>query len=216
MMATTTEVTAARYTDALAAALRLFDGGRGTVALSGRSLHGIGEQDAHIAPPFDVPLAVLQLLVDGYSLRLGLATRSRQVLAEFPCAWTLWRPATRFDKITGYRHAVEPAAPEAIAAALATMPVPSVLVDAGPEVWAGWRLLEPLDLRRSADQARAAQVALATRLGGDIAAAEGLGGLAPFAGRVRYWNNTIPDFITIAEVELTRRYTLDELTKEAS
>jgi hypothetical protein len=207
------EQQATTYTDRLSAALRLFNGCRGTVTIAGRSLHGFGEQGALIAPPFDqgVPLPVLQLLVDGYSLRLSPATRSGQALAEMPFLWVLWRPATRFDKITGYRHAVEPAAQAAIADALATMPLPSVLVDAGPEVWAGWRLAEPFDLLHQTTEARGAQVALAERLGGDVKTAEDLSATLPLAGVIRNWNNIQREYIEITIAEPARMYRVEQL-----
>jgi hypothetical protein len=207
-----TEQQATTYTDRLGAAMRLFADCRGSVTIAGRSLHGFGEQLAHIAPPFDVPLAVLELLRDGYSLRLSPATRSGQTLAELPFLSVLWRPQSEFSRETGWRHVVTAEAQAAVAAALAMMPPASLLIDAGPEVVAAWRLVEPLDLRHAADQARAAQVQLAERLGGDVKTAEDLAAFLPLAGRVRNWNVTVPDFIELAVVEPGRpEYTIEQL-----
>ena len=126
--------------------------------------------------------------------------------------WTLWRPATRFDKTTRWRHAVEPAAQEAIAAAL--MPAPSVLVDAGHEVWAGWRLQMPFDLTREADQAQAAQAALAARLGADVETAKDLDAPLPLCGVIRNWNANPPNRIEIVVAEPERRYDVEQLLKQ--
>lgn len=214
-MTATTDVTAARYTDGLIAALRLFDGCRGTVVIDARSLHGFGQQGAHVTPPFEqgVPLPVLQLLLDGFSLRIAPATRSGQALAELPFAWALWRPATRFDRSTGHRHAVEPDAAAAIAATLAGMPPASLVIDAAHEVVAAWRLEHPVNLTRDADQARDLQTELAQRLHADADVARDLAAFLPLGGVVRNWNVARPDHIQIVTVLPERRYDVEQLLK---
>jgi hypothetical protein len=212
MMATTTEPTAARYTDRLAGALCLFNSCRGRVAIAARSLHGFGESGALLVAPFDhVPLPVLQLLLGGMQLRISPGTRSGQQLLELPILAVLWRPESAFSRETKWRHVVTAEAHAAIAETLGAMLAPSVFVDAGPEVWAGWRLERPFDLTREADRAQAAQVALAARLGTDVETAKDLGAPLPLCGVIRNWNANPPDRIEIVVAEPTHTYTIDQV-----
>jgi hypothetical protein len=199
------------YADTLAAVLRCFEGCKGSVIVVGRTLSGLGQQDAHLSPPFDaLPMPVLNLLADGFSLRLSPATRSGQALDELPFLSILWRPKTVFSKATAWRHAVDPEAAAQIAAALATMPAPSLLIDAGPEVWAGWRLTEPVDLRQQLDAARVTQAALAQRLDADVQTAEDVTATLPFAGPVRNWG-AHPPFIEVVIAAPERTYRIEQL-----
>jgi hypothetical protein len=205
-------------TESIKRLLRVFDDCKNAHAmLSARSISGISSTSLRCPlPARDVPLAALHLLISEHSLRIAPAPKAGEAYRYLPLLWCLWRPASEFSHGTGWRHTVTEDARAAIATALAGMPPPSIHVEAGPEVWAGWRLIEPIDLRAQGDQAREFLRELAQRLGGDVERPQDFAVDLPVAGVVRNWNGSTPDLIEIVTVEPTRRYPITELLKEGT
>jgi hypothetical protein len=205
----------------IADVLRLFDQAPGQVYVDARSLDGIGHESTQISPPFPcgVPLPQLSLLADNWGVRLAPFACDGGRWVAAPLLVALWRPQILVQtSAQGVCRVVTPDAEAAIAAGLRVMPPPTVAVDAGHEVWAGWALETPIT-----DMARAGDLlcAVAARVGADAeafaaldkahtsAARESL--TLPLGGIIRNWNNQPPEYVRVLDVAPSRRYTLDAL-----
>jgi hypothetical protein len=204
------------YAAQLRALVACFAGSAGRLDLEARSFGGVGQEHLAVWPKADaLPLAALNLLRDDWSLRLAAVPRAADghTLADVPIVLVLWLPRTLFSADTGWRYQVDPAAHAAIARALETMPAPSVLVDGGHELWAGWRLEAPL---RDLPHATRVLTTLAARLGGT---SEPLADLPhwslPFAGPIRNWHDAPREDVTILEADPTRCYALEAIEENA-
>ena len=189
-----------------------FEGCRGDVAYRTRSLDGFHAGYGVASPPFTdgVPLPMLAVVNDDLELRISpFTTVGVGHLSDLPMIVALWRPAVTFDR----SHVVTPDGQAAVAAAIAAMMPPSVLVDAGPEVWAAWTLDAPVR-----DQA-AAVVALrdvALKAGADVDVLSDLHAFTlPLAGPIRNWNRTDLEFIRVEHVDETARYPLSAILSAA-
>jgi hypothetical protein len=201
-----------RYTDQLLAVLQCFDLTQGVIALTDRSVNGVRQSCLILHPPCrSVPMNLLTLLNQDVPVRLPVLTRnpSGQTLVDLPVAIAYWRPRTRFDRSTHWRRVVEPDAQHAITTALRTMPAPSILIDGGSAVWAGWQLDKPIRDRRQID---AVLQAIAERLGADTRAPADLQHFeVPLGGPIPDFGNLTPRYTLIAVADASRRYTLDAL-----
>ena len=207
-MIVTAEPTAPTRTEQLAGVLQCI-AGSGSVVLRSRTYDGIGEQDLIVTPPYSLPLPLITLILDRWSVRLAPITRAAGgQLLDLPTAFVVWHPPT---EVVDRAPRVTAAAQRTIAAALRTMPPVSLLIDGAHEVVAGWRLERPLtDLH----QAKALLVGLAERLGGETTPLEDLAAFdVPFAGIVRNWSGTNHEYIHLDEVNPTRRYALTALAQ---
>ena len=201
-------MTAPAYTDRIAAALACFNAPRdGTLTLAARTYEGIGASSAILHPPFAVdglPLALLNLLNDGFTLRVDLVTRSGPTALWLPMLIARWTLKSSF--ISSRRlHVVSVSGLAGVRAMIATMPAPTLQVHAGPEVWAGWRLTQPLPAKAAGPALRR----LAEQLAADPI--ENLADTLPLAGAVRNWSNVPREYITIVDVDPSREYELADL-----
>lgn len=200
-------------TERLWAVLRLFLVEGEALDLDARTRDGFGEKTFTVPWAADgLPLALLRDLTERWTFRLHPAARAADgTVRVVPALVVLFRPSTDFHE---RRHIVTAAGQTAIAAALALMPRPSLVVDAGPEVWASWALDRPLaDL----GQAQTLLRRLAAHLGGDAEAVQDLRALTlPIAGPIRSWNTADPETIVIEHVDPTLRYTRAELEEMIS
>jgi hypothetical protein len=197
-----------RLTDRLEALLQCFDDARAPVLFDLRSFRGFEHEQHFWAPPFQqVPMLLMQRLLEGFSLRLALVTREPGYLVDAPVLAAVWRPARKFHD---GRWVLCSESQAAIRTALATMPAPSVLVDGGHEVWAGWRLIGPI----SWQHAEEILPGLAGRLGALDLPARLSTLTLPLAGPVRSRETPEPETIEIIEADPTRRYLIAELLQE--
>lgn len=114
--------------------------------------------------------------------------------------------------MTGWRHAVDAAAAEAIRETLAGFPLPpAFIVDAKREVWACWPLADPLPVDGDPAPGVALLEAMARRLGGDLNAAQNLATPYPAAGPIRNWTTNPPERIEILEVAPGQTYNLEQI-----
>jgi hypothetical protein len=193
-----------KYTTRVAAALRLFES-EGPVHMVARSVSGIDSPARLVAaPPFadTLPGNVLKVLADReMNLRVRPVIETVAGRFRWPLLFVMWRPPVRR---AGRQWELEDGARERILASLATMPKPSVLIDGGFELWAGWRLDDAID---GLQQGRAALGQLGDALG---AGAFGDDITLPLAGAIRGrdWNDAEID---ISEVDLDTGYTVTEI-----
>jgi hypothetical protein len=152
---------------------------------------------------------LLQALADGAEVRLhaaAVAADSRFV--ALPWLAAVWRPKVTFSRASHWIRVIMPEHQRPIREALASMPVPSLLVDGGHEVAAYWLLDRPIRDEREAGRALAR---LAEKLGAEAPPASVADLEIPLAGRARNWN---PDSsITLVSVDLTRRYGVADLVE---
>jgi hypothetical protein len=194
------------FTEKFARVLQCFDARRAALLLDARSFDGIGQQQELLTLPCPdgVPRHVLGLVRDGWTLRIlpaAVANLSQQI--DLPAAIVVWRPRTAFKNRT---HVVTDEGQATIAAAIATMPPPSIVVDAGPEVWGAWRLDQPIT-----DLARAHRLlsTLADRLGGDTSILANLATFSvPICGPIRSWNSERREHIRIELAHPNQVYAL--------
>lgn len=173
-------------------------------AITAQPLDGVGRRTVTVHPPFaSVPFQIVQLLDDDFSLTVPVASCD---VAGVPQALHMvisrWRPETAFGSLDGDRkgHHVTQAGYAAVETALATMPPPSVRVDAGPDQWAGWTLATPmLDL----SAAQTLLDAIAARVGGEPIT---LTTAVPLAGWVRNFGNQHRTSIHVVEADASRVY----------
>jgi hypothetical protein len=207
----TTTAAVRQFSERVLALLRLFDRCRGHVLVDARTLSGIGHEQLHVDLPVPsfLPTPVADALLDNLSLRLS----SRAVDGtprDLPFLFAVWRLASDFSRETNYRHVVRPEEQARVRAALAGFSLsPAFVLDSGPEVAAVFSLTEPLALDDPA-RANALLRRLAQRLDADVDSAR-VTALIPFAGPVRNWNTTDPDYVEILDVEPTARYSLAEI-----
>lgn len=213
-------VTRQRYSAAIAAVLRCFESDA-HVSIESHSSAGFGHEhylvNARALAGEGPPVAVLRTIAAGWSVRVAPFTRAASYGSpELPVLFCLWRPKTGFghspfDSTSGHMHHVTEEAITAITTALATLPAPSILVDAGPEVWAGWRLKAPLrDMQAAIEALRS----LAVRLGGeppDARDATFSSVTLPLAGVIRNWNQNPPESIAVTHAAADRLYDLEAL-----
>jgi hypothetical protein len=201
-------VRAPAYVDRIAGVLQCFNTAKdGTLTLSASTYEGFGQSAAVLTPPFAVDglaLPVLNLLSDGFSLRVDVVTRSGPSALWLPMAVARWTLKATFLS-TQRRYVVSEHQRAGVRAALALMPAPSVQVEAGPEIWAGWRLKQALPakaagaaLRRLAEQVHADPI-------------ENLTNTVPLAGQVRNWTRMPVEFVTVVAVDPSRAYDLADL-----
>lgn len=186
----------------------------GHVYVDTRTLDGFGHENLHLPTSFELgaPILLLKALAAGWSARVAPMTWDGGYWCALPALFAVWRPFTE--------HALTTEGQAAVTAGLALMPPPSVLVDAGPEIWASWVLDTPIT---NLPIARAALRSLAARVGGD---GEMFGALdqptcvdplllerltLPLGGPIRNWFTEPREYISVAAVDLTRRYSLDSL-----
>jgi hypothetical protein len=205
-------------TERIAALLTAFNtpalGGRRVVEIQSNTHHGGPWRLDPMILPFsqEVPLVVLKLITEGNGLFVTpfvFEHRGILVPSALPVVFACWRPKTqRVDIGTEKsRHIVLADEKKVIAAALEVMPPPTMLVDAGPDVWAGWALTEPMvDLvaaHRLLNSLSAALKAMPVNENArDV--------LLPFAGIVRNWNAG-RERVDIVSVDPSRRYSPSEI-----
>jgi len=202
------------FTQKVTAALQCFAGANGQITLDMRTMCGIGHEVSTIAVGDPVPLWLWHRLNDGRTVRVSPFTSAGQL----PFLFALWRPAVEFRD----KHTVTSEASDAIVSALAPMPLPSILIDAGPEVWAAWRLPRAVSMAEGLIALRQ----IGQHLAANVAMLQDPWSLTlPLAGPVRNWNVTDPDQIEILEANpaivlasslpfLTQEHTTDEPQKD--
>ena len=204
---------AATLTARLTDVLRCFALGHGAITIDARTLDGIG----HLAgeqirgPIKHTPLHILKLLSDGFSLRIAPYTKGTDGRpVDLPMLFACWHLARTFD--SDGRPVIESAAARPVRQALATMPRPSVLVDARHEVWAGWQLSKPL----SPSAAPGLLSKLAARLGAvEMTWSELEGCHLPLVGTIRNWSTVHIEDIEILEADPLRQFSIDEVINSA-
>jgi hypothetical protein len=204
----------------IADVLRLYNRLPGQVYITARTLDGFGSHAMQLPPAFEagVPMPLLALLRDDWSIRIAPFTWDGGHWCALPMLVAIWRPSTTFLSAER-RHIVTPEGEASVIAGLGAQRPPTVIVDAGPEVWAAWWLDEPIT---DATVARTALRTLAARVGGDADLFAAIGQTEtdrvrlealtlPLGGVIRNWNNQRPEHIRVLKVEPSRRYPLDAL-----
>jgi hypothetical protein len=196
------------YTDKLAHALAVFDGASGVIKCDCRSLEGIGHETLALTPgPMreGVPMPLLEMIAANWGVRVPPFTQT--IAGDFvalPFAFALWHPPTTLRK---RQRLITPEGRRMITEALAPMPPASLVIWAGTEAWAGWRLTRPITNQH---QALALVNRLTARLGsGPIQTLSGL--TLPFCGAIRNWTIDPVEHVTIAAAAPAIRYTTHEL-----
>lgn len=193
--------------------LRCFARGQGAITIDARTMDGIGHlAGQQIANPVNhTPLHILKLLADGFSLRIAPVTKATDGRpVDLPMVFAYWRLARTMDGEG--RPTIEPAAARPVRQALATMPRPSVLVDARHEVWAAWQLAKPL----SPSEAPRVLSALAARVGAVEMKWDELGAChLPLVGAIRGWSTIHVEDIEILEADPLRQFSVDEVINSA-
>jgi hypothetical protein len=205
-------------TERIAALLTAFNapslGGRRVVEIQSNTYHGGPWRLDPALLPFsnEVPLFVLKLITERNGLFVTpfvFENRGLWIASALPLVFASWRPRTqRVDIGTAQsRDIVLAEEKRSITAALESMPPPTLLVDAGPDVWAGWALTEPMvDLVAAHQLLNRLSVALkavpVSENARDV--------LLPFAGIVRNWN-VGREQVDIVSVDPSRRYSLSEI-----
>ena len=190
------------YVEQFIAALRLFRA-KGAVHIDLRTYSGIGHRSLVLEPAAlaDPPgsqnlTSLVQAVADGFTARISPLT-SR---GEIPLAFVVW--PMKFT-LRHRQFVVTDASDGCQRAALTMVLPPSILVAAGGERWAAWRLSQPL----SAVEAPAILGRLAERLGGDIVAVQDLTTCTlPLAGRIRNWHEVPAEYISVVALDVQLRY----------
>lgn len=190
--------------DRLAALLTAFGGTTGRLHIEARDWSGWHHSEYVVAdePDGRLPMVVLSLIADGYTLRMrAFRAENDGSILEVPALVVVWHPQTDFTD----HYLVTSEGRDRVQRALSAVPPPSVLVDAGPEAWAAWLLEEPL---ATGDGIHACRV-LAARLHSDVNVFDGHA--LPVYGPVRNWNRDPCEVTTIVVANPSRRYSLAEL-----
>jgi hypothetical protein len=202
------------YTEQVAAVLESFGAIEGhALELTVRSINGFGQEPYRVRlPARELPRPVLQALADGWHVRLAPVPRPvRQASAGdfLPVVFVTWRLERRFNPREREYQPSERAI-SLVKVAMELVPPATFLIESGAELWAGWRLGQPLRL------ARAARVLgqFAERLGADVAPLRDLAGLSlPLAGPALN-SGQRPPWTAVHVIEPQRVYTLAEVLQD--
>jgi len=198
------------FTNRLLSVLQLFDRCRGAVAITSRTIHGIGRTEFAFVPPIrGVPFPILDAIRDREGLRFAPSTQDGGRGQDLPAAFVLWRLK---EDASARRYVVVAEEQQRVREALAGFALPpAFFIDCQHEVVALWPLTAPLAVDKDPERASALLARLAERLSGDVEVTKDPTATLPIAGAIRSWNSNPPDFVDVIEVQPEARYTVEAL-----